>query len=118
MTIKTGSVKGRRTLRFESLDDLIREVEFVVSRPAKTLGNWSVAQIVDHMGKAIDASYNGPQLRAPWHVRLILAPLVLPGVLSKSMPAGFSLPARMARFLPDDQPDLQPSLEKLRAWIE
>jgi uncharacterized protein DUF1569 len=117
MTINTGSVKGRRTIRFEGLDDLQREAEFVASRPGKTLGNWSVAQIVDHLGKAIDASYNGPPVSAPWHIRLILAPLIRPGMLSKGMPAGFSLPGRMSHFLPDASPEMESSLQNLRNWL-
>lgn len=118
MTVNTAAVQGRRTLKFESLDDLLRDAEQVSSRPARTLGNWSVAQIVDHLGKALQISFNGPQVCAPWHVRLILAPLIRPTMLSKGMPAGFSLPTRMTSFLPEVDPDLETVLQKLGMWLD
>ncbi|ODT98350.1 MAG: hypothetical protein ABS79_06030 [Planctomycetes bacterium SCN 63-9] len=39
---------GRRTLRFASLDEIMPEVESLVGRN-RTVGNWSFAQICNHL---------------------------------------------------------------------
>lgn len=43
---------GRRTLRFESLDEVMADVEPLIGRNT-TLGNWSLAQICHHLAVAI-----------------------------------------------------------------
>ena len=117
MTIKTSAVRGRRILRFESLDELQQEAERVASSPGKTLGNWNVAQILDHLARSIQASYYGPEVKAPWFVRMIIGPMIKSRFLSKGMPAGFSLPKQMAHFMPGDDPSLEVSLQELRTWL-
>ncbi len=117
MTIKTGAVAGRRVLKFENLDDLQREAERVASLPGKTLGNWSTAQIVDHLAKSIRATYDGPEVTGPWFVRMIVWPIIKSRMLAKGMPAGFSVPKKMAHFLPDNNPILEASLRDLRTWL-
>lgn len=118
MTIKTGKVTGRRQIRFEDLDLMQDYATSVSSRPGKTLGNWSVAQILDHLANSMRAAYEGPEVRAPWFVRLIIAPLIKPRFLSNGMPAGFALPKEMKHFMPDDDATTATALEKLRLWID
>lgn len=118
MTIRTNSVVGRRALRFESLEDLKRDAEQVSSRPAKTLGNWSVSQIIDHLARSIQAGFDGPEVRAPWYVRYVIAPMIKPRMLAKGMPAGFNLPKKMSHFMPGDDANIARSLQDLQKWAD
>lgn len=118
MTVSTGHVKGRRQLRFETLDDLRREAERVASCPGKTLGNWTVSQILDHLAKALRINFDGPEARAPWFVRRIIGPLVRNSMLNKGMTAGIAMPKQMSHFLPDADPQTEASLQEYRTQIE
>lgn len=115
--IKTSAVKGRRVLRFQDLDDVRRDAEDVASRPGRTLGNWSVAQILDHLANGIRAGFEGPEVNAPWYVRMIIAPLIRERMLAKGMPAGFSLPRQMLHFMPGEDATVETSLQSYRAWL-
>lgn len=117
MSVVTDRVQGRRSLRFESLDDILREAECVATHPGRTLGNWSVAEILDHLANSIRAAYEGPDARVSWMIRWILAPLIRSSVLNQPMRPGTSLPKVMSHFLPGDDPTTGESLEKLRTWI-
>ena len=58
----------RRTLRFESLADVLADAEHVLSGPHRVTGNWSAAEIVGHVGDLLGIG-NGT---------LDVAPLPLP----------------------------------------
>ncbi len=114
--IKTAAVKGRRKLRFATFDDVIKDAEHIVSVPCRTLGNWTVAQNIDHLGKSIQAGFEGPVVKAPWFVRWLIAPVIKPRFLTKGMPAGFALPKEMAHFMPRSDPATELALTNLRVW--
>ena len=116
--IKTAAVKGRRKLRFGSFDDVIKDVEQIASVSCRTLGNWSVAQNIDHLGKSIQAGFEGPAIKAPWFVRWLIAPVIKRRFLTKGMPAGFSLPKEMAHFMPGNDPATGLAIETLRTWTQ
>lgn len=42
MAINTARVTGRRQLRFESLDAVLADAEYLASVPTRQLGNWSL----------------------------------------------------------------------------
>jgi hypothetical protein len=77
--INTGRVRNRRPVHLQTVDDLGAEVErlaaAVVAGRARPLGNWSPAQVVWHIGKLIELSFDGfpwRYQRGPqWMVRLI-----------------------------------------------
>lgn len=78
MRVDTAKTADRRTLRFNSPDELMADVERVVaSERAGTLrraGNWTTGQILGHLAAWIDYSYDGypPALKPPWFIKLIL----------------------------------------------
>ncbi|MBS0206881.1 MAG: DUF1569 domain-containing protein [Planctomycetes bacterium] len=117
MTVNTARMAGRRTLKFSGLDDVLHDAEQVALQPGKTVGNWSVAQILEHLSKSIQAGFEGPEVRAPWFVRWIIAPMIRERMLSRGMPAGFALPKKMNHFMPGTDADVQHSLQNLRTWI-
>lgn len=117
MTVNTGKVIGRRTVKFGTLDELLQDAEQVSGRPGKAVGNWTVAQILDHLAKAIQAGFDGPEVRAPWFVRWLIAPAIKGRFLSRGMPAGFALPKELKHFMPGDDAAVDQSLQNLRTWI-
>lgn len=60
---------GRRTLQFESLDEVITDVEPLIGRNT-TLGNWSLAQICHHLAAAmrrvVDLPASTPHDSSQW----------------------------------------------------
>ena len=99
MAVKTSSVAGRRTLRFESQQDILNEVRALAGRPTRQLGNWSLGEVCQHLAKTVDMSIDGSQMRFPWVLRMI-APLIKNRFLSRPMQPGFTVPKTGAFLLP------------------
>ena len=98
MSVDTGKVAGRRKLRFESLDEILREAErLAAAKNVKQLGNWSLGQVLKHLASAMHMSIDGAKSSPPWFIRLI-GPLLKKKVL-KEMSAGFQLPKAAAEEL-------------------
>ena len=76
---------GRRTLAFSSLDEVMPEVDRLLLGH-KTIGNWSLAQICNHLSGAIVSSIDGVPFRFPWIFRKTVGPIVLRRII-KSGPA-------------------------------
>ena len=58
--IDTTKVTGRRTLHFNSLDEIAADVEMLTkAREIKTLGNWSAGQVVQHVATTMNKSIDG-----------------------------------------------------------
>ncbi len=64
----------RRFLVFESIGDLTAEVDRLVAaqRTGHLVagGNWTPAQVFDHLARFIECSYDGFAFRAAWPVRV------------------------------------------------
>jgi hypothetical protein len=118
MAVETGKVAGRRTLRFETFEQVLVEAERVISQPHRSLGNWTAAEIVDHLGRSIDESFAGSAPPAPWFARKLIAPLLKRSMLSKGLPAGFKLPKGMEKFQPRSNVTAAAALDGLRRALE
>ena len=86
----------RRTLRFNSLDDLLadaRRLQMVESQGRLTLtGNWTLGQIFGHLAAWMSYPYDGfPMGQAPWLVRLIVG-MQTKKFLATGLPAGVRIP--------------------------
>lgn len=115
--INTKKVTGRRPVRYTHLEDILTDAERIASGPYRTLGNWSLGQIVEHIAKAMDTAFDKSDFRAPWVLRVFVAPLVKNQMLIKPMPAGFKLPKSAKTLIPDPL-EIQPALEHLKKSIE
>lgn len=115
--IRTARVRGRRVLRFASYDDLLTEARTCATTPVRTLGNWTCAQILNHLAAGIDLATLGTSARVVWFLRAV-APLLKQRFLTKPMAPGFSFPeAFRADFEgPPEQPVSQ-AVERLEAAI-
>jgi hypothetical protein len=94
--IDTAQVQDRRTLRFHSIDDAMRDIDAIVAAEQagtlRPLGNWTPGQILGHVAAWINYSYDGyPVARPPWFIRFILR-MMVKKYLRDGMPAGVRIP--------------------------
>lgn len=106
--IKTGKVTDRRTLRYGRMEDILRDVEWLNGRVEdgvnlRASGNYSPAQIVDHVARVIVLSIEGfsPGVKAPLPERFMLK-WTRQSALTRPMKAGVKSRGRLAAlFAPD-----------------
>ena len=114
MTVNTKKVDGRRELRYESYGDLLDDAERLAATPHRTLGNWSLGQILLHTAQAIDSSIDGAGFALPAPLRLVMTLLMKRRFLSRSLPAGFKT---SPEFIPGETP-AEEGLAALRRAID
>ncbi len=115
MAINTKRVPNRRTLRFQTVEDVLAEAERLAATPHRCLGNWSAGQIFMHLALTMNNSVNGVPFRAPWFVRVMMG-FARRRFLSNPMSPGFQMPDYMAKhFSPADVVSLEEGLAALRA---
>ena len=76
--VDTRWVTGRRSVCLQTIDDLVIEVDRLTPATAtgtvRSLGNWSPAQVVWHIGRLIELSFDGFPFRyrrgPKWIIRL------------------------------------------------
>jgi hypothetical protein len=115
--VNTKKVADRRSLHFESLDDILTDVERLGEGEIRTSGNWTPAQNVQHVGRLIGFSVDGFPFRAPWYLRLV-GPLFKRQALSKPPPPGFGLGGQLEALVPDPDVTWDQALDELRATIQ
>lgn len=87
--IDTRKVSERRTLSFASMKDILDDVTYLDSGdPPRATGNWTAAQIVQHVGTLIAFSIDGFPGRAPLHLAL-LGRLMKKRAMAGAAPPGF-----------------------------
>jgi hypothetical protein len=123
--VETRSVTGRRAVRLESFDDLLADADRIVaateSGRARTVGNWSPAQILQHVGRLIEFSLDGFPFRYSrwlrWQVRLVrLVSYRL--LINLAFRAGFRNPTYAASLEPDPAVTLAEAAAYLRAQVD
>jgi hypothetical protein len=119
MNVNTKKVSGRRELRFDSFDDLLAEAERLCAGEVKMLGNWTLAQMLEHIASGLNSTIDGSSFKAPLILRLVLAPLMKKKFLNKGLAPGFPSPKDAeAQFLPKDDAEIDAGLKALRAAID
>lgn len=99
MPVQSKKVVGRRTLHFDSYDELLGDVRKLAAEPHRQLGNWSLGEACQHLAKTMDLSMDGAQSAAPWPLRIV-GRLLKKRYLSRTLPAGFTAPPQSG-LLPD-----------------
>ena len=112
----TKQTTDRRELHFSSMADILENVEYLAAGdPPRSTGNWTPAQIVEHVGRVIDYSIEGfPTPKAAMPVRFI-AWLLRRIVLARPMQPGIKLPGRFANLLPDHGTIWDDAVDRFRA---
>ena len=104
----------RRALSFSSLDEVMPEVDRLLEGHTTT-GRWSLGQICNHLGTAMQYTVEGFPEQAPWLLRRTVGPVAKRQVLgSGAMPEGVKLPEK---YLPRPGLDPRAEAEALRATI-
>jgi hypothetical protein len=121
VAVKTKKVTGRRRLRFESLDAVLADAEYLASVPTKQLGNWTLGQILMHLATVFEKSIDGTDYRPNWIARRagrVFAPLWKRWVLRRGMPPGIRPPAFLFKEVaPPEQVTTGEGLRALRRSI-
>ena len=74
--IDTGKVIARRVLRFETIDEMMAEVDRLVAAERagrlQQVGNWTLGQVLGHLAVWAEFAYSEMPLNPPFFVRWIL----------------------------------------------
>lgn len=109
----TTSSNQRRIVVYSTLQDFLDDVRQLVETEVITVGNWSFAQILEHLARAIDSSIDGFSFHSSWLVRTLVAPLMKNRLLTTPMKPGFILPQRANSYLPQADIGLDSAREHL-----
>jgi hypothetical protein len=102
--VTPAQVSGRRTLHFNSYEDMLADVHAMQASDKRALGNWSLGQICEHLAKAIEYAIDGAPFRAPWIFRTV-GPWIKGRMITRPMKPGFQLPKSAAAYLPTQTED-------------
>jgi hypothetical protein len=71
--IDTGKVTSKRQLHFDSIDQMLADAEALVEAEKagrlKRLGNWTLAQALNHLATWMEFAYTGSPLNPPFFIR-------------------------------------------------
>lgn len=118
--VNTKHVRERRTVHYESFDDLLADAQRLIDGGYRMVGNWGLGRILGHLSAIMEVALDGAPYRAPWPIRLVAKHVIKPmwRGFTRPMPAGFKMPAKAAAVLvPDDVPP-EVALARLRRAIE
>jgi Protein of unknown function (DUF1569) len=117
MPIDTRRIKNRRKLRFETFKAALDEVESLVALEKEgklqRLGNWSLAQSLNHLSTWMEYAFTGAPVPAPWFVKLMVRPF-RGVILNKGMMAGVNIRGIPNGTLGQDDGPLDPALARFR----
>lgn len=119
--VDTGSVAGRRILRFESLDQAIAEADRLAGAERagklKRLGNWTLGQALNHLATWAEFAYTGAPLKPPFFIRWILR-MRKKQFLYGPMRAGVKIPGVAGGTLATEPMPLEGALDRYRRALE
>ncbi len=87
-SVNTAKVRDRRQLQFNSIDEVLSEIDRIVSADQagtlRHLGNWTPGQIMGHVAAWTNYSYDGYPLKPPpWFIHSFEAKRKQFGVLEQ-----------------------------------
>jgi hypothetical protein len=113
--IETRRVRNRRNVRFSNFDEFLAEADRLASGPVRPLGNWTLAQIFDHLARSMTVSVDGTNEQFPLPLRIALR-LLRKRIIGSPMKPGYRVPENVAVLLrPEPHVGLRESLWKLRS---
>lgn len=83
--------KTRRTLRYDSYDDLLADAEAMAASDVTTVGKWSLGQNYDHLARSLNGSIDGIAFKLPFPARVLARLLMKNKLLNHSVPSGFKI---------------------------
>ena len=108
MSVDTRKVADRRPLHFDTLENLLADLEDLSNKKVRSLGNWTPGQVYRHLATTMNSSVDGFGFAVPWPFRVIGKLFMKKRLINESMRPGFNLPAQAAQVLipaptPDDE---------------
>jgi len=115
--VDTGKVVGRRILRFESIEQMMAEVDRLVEAERagrlERIGNWTLGQTLGHLSAWAEYSYTGIPLKTPFFIKWILR-LRKQKFLHEPMHPGVKIPGVEGGTLATEPVPLEDALERLK----
>ena len=119
MSVDTKQAFGRRTLSYQSYDDLLADAEQLAGGEVTMVGNWSLGQSCKHLAEALNASIDGTDFKMPWIMKTMARLLMKNKMLNNTLSPGFKIPeSDKAKFEPSPTITTEEGLDALRAAIE
>jgi Protein of unknown function (DUF1569) len=119
--LDTAKVAGRRKLRFESIDQMMAEVDRLVEAEREgrleRLGNWTLGQTLGHLACWAEYAYSGTPLKTPLLIKWILR-LRKHEFLHEPMRAGVKIPSVEGGTLATEPMPLEVALDRLKRVME
>lgn len=110
---------SRRSVSYQDYDNLLSDAEKLTRGDVNTVGNWSFAQILEHLSAALNSSIDGVPFSVPFPIRIMGKLFMKSKLLNKTLPPGFKIPkAAAARFQPDGAVSIQDAIDHLRHAVE
>jgi hypothetical protein len=119
--VDTGKVTGRRTLRFNSIQDVLADVDRLAAADRadklRALGNWTLGQALGHLATWAEYSFCGAPLKPPFLIKLILR-MGKKKFLNGSMRTGVRIPKVPGGTLGTENLPLDQAMPRYRAALE
>jgi hypothetical protein len=119
--VDTARVANRRLLRFESIDEMLAEVDRLVEAERagrlKPLGNWTLGQTLGHLASWTEYGYTGMPLKVPFFIRWIVR-LRKRKYLYEPMKPGLKIPRVEGGTLATEPMTLEEALPRFRKVSE
>lgn len=114
----TTATHSRRTVRYSTLDEFLTDAEEIISRPHRTVGEWTTGQILEHLARTMNASIDGFGVKAPWLIRVTIGAYLKNSALIRPMKPGVKLPKKAARFIPAPDVNEEEALAACRSAVD
>jgi Protein of unknown function (DUF1569) len=115
MTVDTRRAARRRYVHYADFDAFLAEAERLAAMGAETTGNWSLAQIFDHLARSMSVAVHGTKALFPLPARFVLR-LLRKRIISGPLKPGFNCPRGLAGVLkPAEDIETAEGLQRLRA---
>ncbi len=119
--VDTSKVPDRRILHFESIDQVLAEVDRLVEAERagrlKHVGNWTFGHTLGHLACWAEYGYTGSPLKVPFFIKWILR-LRKNSFLYKPMKCGVKIPGVKGGTLGTDPLPLDETLPRFRKVME
>jgi hypothetical protein len=115
--VDTRKVPGRRLLRFESIDQVLIDVDRLAAAERagklRRLGNWTLGQALGHLASWAEYGYTGAPLKTPFFIRWVLR-MRKQKFLYGPMRSGVRIPGVEGGTLATDPVPLDEALDRYR----
>lgn len=119
--LDTTKVEERRSLRFDSIDACLAEVQKIADADSNgslvTLGNWTAGQNLSHLAAWIEYGWEGyPMNDLPLPIRTAMREM-LPQIIDKGMEPGMQIPDVPGGTLGADEMETKAAIERFGAAL-